>query len=183
MNAVQSHLSTNGIWDRDHDDFRLTTFSSVLRYQAKITKSSIEEEQSKVPKKPIDRYIKEHLQPAIDTLVRREERRRKAILDKAQEVTATEKRKREETELEMNKKLAQEATEARKRKREEDEETEQDMNGKLDAVMSELHTLRDTVDKEMGRIHSRVRRKFRKVERKILDTRDGFARQPQRRWQ
>lgn len=135
----------------------------------KTTQTSNEEEQANVHMKPINRYIKEDLQLAVNALVKREENREKATGEKAQEVTAAKKRKREETELEMNKKLAQEATEVKKRKREEDEEREQDMNRKLDAVMSELHTLRDTVDKEMGRIHSRVRRKFRKVERKILD--------------
>lgn len=172
MNAVQSHLSTNGIWDRDHDDFGLTTFSSVLRYRAKIARASTEEEQARGPKKPINKYIEEDLQPAIDALVKREENRKKAIRDKAQEVAAAKKRKRqedEEREREMNKKRKVEEKERKMNKREEDEEREQEMNKKLSTLTKKLHKLRDSVDEEMGDVRVGLHRKFLKFEGMILD--------------
>jgi hypothetical protein len=92
--------------------------------------------------KPINRYIEEDLQPAIDALVRTEKRRQRAIQDKAQEVTAVKKRKREE---------------------------DQEVNKKLSTIIDGLHTLRESIDKKTGIIDVGIRRKFLKLESEILD--------------
>lgn len=92
--------------------------------------------------KPINRYIEEDLQPAIDALVRTEKRRQRAIQDKAQEVTAAKKRKREE---------------------------DQEVNKKLSTIIDGLHTLRESIDKKTGIVDVGIRRKFLKLESKILD--------------
>lgn len=92
--------------------------------------------------KAIGRYIEEDLQPAIDALVVTETRRQRAIQDEAEEVTAAKKRKREE---------------------------DQEANKKLKTIIDELHTLRESVDGKIGKMDVGIRRKFLKLESKILD--------------
>jgi len=92
--------------------------------------------------KPINRYIEEDLQPAIDALVVTEKGRQRAIQDKAQEVTAAKKRKREE---------------------------DQEVNKKLSTIIDGLHALRESIDKKTGIVDVGTRRKFLRLESNILD--------------
>ena len=142
MNQVQSHLDRNTAWVRDLDAiFYFKTFKTVLGYEAKVHRVSKHEEQTDVPMKPVNTYVKEDLKPAIDALAERELARRRAIQSKAQEVTAAKKRKREE---------------------------DQEVYKKLSTIIDGLHTLREIIDKKTGIIDVGIRRKFLKLESKIL---------------
>lgn len=158
MNAVQAYLDDFTSWDRRvNGKIGVRVHESIQACQAaRISPRSLELR----PIKSKAIYVKEHLQPAIDLLVLHEEMRMKELTKlraenaKKSELQRTETKRKREDEAEM-----QQA--AKKRK--------QDTDKELDACVDDLQDLRKLVNEKMVTVDIEIRKRFHKLEGKILE--------------
>ncbi|KAG9602285.1 hypothetical protein KCU77_g2443, partial [Aureobasidium melanogenum] len=159
MNAVQACLDDFTSWDRRLNG-KIIHESIQICHVARISPRSLEGR----PVKAQAAYIKEDLQSAIDLLVSHE-KMRMAELTKLRAENAKEsdiktdgKKRKQEDELEV-----QQATKKRK----------QDIGKELEAFVDELGDLRKLVNEKMSTVDIEIRKRFHKLEGKILELMAG----------
>lgn len=158
MNAVQAYLDDFTSWDRRlNGKISMRVHESIQAcHVARISPRSLELR----PIKSQTIYIKEDLQPAIDLLVSHEEMRMK-------ELTKLRAEKAKKSESQGN---------GKKRKQEDGAETQQaikkrkqDTDKKLDGFVDDLQDLRKLVNDKMATVDIEIRKRFHKLEGKILE--------------
>ncbi|KAG9852797.1 hypothetical protein KCU98_g11406, partial [Aureobasidium melanogenum] len=158
MNAVQACLDDFTSWDRRlNGKISVRVHESVQScHVARISPRSLEGR----PIKTQAAYIKEDLQPAIDLLVSHEEMRMaeltkfRAENGKKSEIKADGKKRKQEDGLEMR-----QATKKMK----------QDTDKEVDAFVDDLQDLRKLVNEKTGAVDIEIRKRFHKLEGKILE--------------
>lgn len=158
MNAVQAGLDDFTSWDRRlNGKIGVRVHESIHTcHIARISPRSLELR----PIKSQTVYIKEDLQPAIDLLVSHEEMRMKELTKlraenvKKAEIQANGKKRKQEEEAEIQQVI-------KKRKQATDKE--------LDAFVDDLQELRKLVNEKMVTVDIEIRKRFHKLEGKILE--------------
>lgn len=157
MNAVQACLDDHTSWDRRlNGKIGVRVHDNIQTCQvARISPKSIE---TRAIKTQAD-YIKEDLRPAIELLVSHEKLRMIEVTKlraenekKTQEHSGGKKRKQDEAEIQQA---------AKKRK--------QDADKELDDFVDDLENLRKLVNEKVGTVDMEIRKRFHKLEGKILE--------------
>ncbi|KAG9529907.1 hypothetical protein KCU93_g2936, partial [Aureobasidium melanogenum] len=155
MNAVQSDLDDFTSWDRYRGGELFTRVHSSLRFChiARISPQTT----FKSAIKPIEDYIKEDLLPAIHLLT-------KANKERIAQVTQPHEKTYSEEFVNTKRKVEEDQQEqhiTKKRK--------QDNEKKIDDIVDGLHTLRKSVNEQVGETLPGIRRAFHDFEGEILN--------------